>query len=150
MKKLTSKKSRFKQNTKIAIAATMLAVPMLYSPTTLFAQEKKSTERILDVTFKFASLFMKYELHDVFITGIANNHTIYKNNKGEFFWVNPNNGDLKFLPKDWDKKEKYFTIKLSTKVSLLGVDSKGNVIQQNKKGEKFYLNQMNGDMVFVK
>ena len=149
MKKNTSKKSHFKQNTKIAIAATMLAVPMLYSPSIIIAQEKKSTERIVDVTFKFASLFLKYKLTDVLIAGIANNHTIYKNNKGEYFWMDPNNGDLKFLPKDWEKKNTMIFIKLYTKVTLLGVDSKGNVIQTNGK-EKFYLDPVTHNQVFVK
>lgn len=151
MKKLTrNKKSHFKQNTKIAIAATMLSIPMLYSPATIIAQEKKSIQSQQEPVLKFANLFLKWKFSDVLITGIANNHTIYKNNKGECFWVDPNNGDLKFLPKDWDKKEKWVPIKMSTKVSLLGVDSRGNVIQKNNKGEKFYLNSKTGDMVFVK
>jgi hypothetical protein len=32
----------------------------------------------------------------------------------------------------------------------LGVDASGNVIQENSRGERFYLNQKTGDMVFVK
>lgn len=149
MKKLTSKKSHLKQNTKIAIAATMLAVPMLYSPKTIIAQEKKSIQSQQEPFLKFADLFLKWKFTDVLISGIANNHIIYKTNKGECFWVNPVNGDLKFLPTGWDKKEKWVPIKLSTKVSLLGVDSKGNVIQTNGK-EKFYLDPLTHNQVFVK
>jgi len=151
MKKHSSKKSHLKQNTKIAIAATMLAVPMLYSPSTIIAQEKKSIESPNpDSYLKFANLFLKYKFTDVFTTvAFSNNHTIYKNKNGECFWVDPNNGDFKFLPKDWDKKEKYFTIKLSTKVTLLGFDSKGNLIQTNGK-EKFYIDKNTHNQVFVK
>lgn len=114
---------------------------------------------------------------DVWIAGVSDGHSLYQNSRSEIFYIDPNTGDMKFLSADYfvkgeskdDKKntrtfvlphvlEKSGTIsrsggggvKMDMKVTLLGVDEKGNVIQQNSKGEKFYLSLTNGDMVFVK
>ena len=35
-------------------------------------------------------------------------------------------------------------------VRLIGIDAQGHVVQKNSRGELFYLNPANGDMVFVK
>jgi len=44
---------------------------------------------------------------------------------------------------------KFDGIKGEQRVSVAGVDAQGNVIQENNRGERFYLGP-NGDMVFVK
>lgn len=43
----------------------------------------------------------------------------------------------------WDKPG------AGSRVSILGLDDQGHVIQENARGERFYLDP-NGDMVFVK
>lgn len=182
MKKHSNKKSSLKRNTKIAIAATMLSIPMIYSPATLFAQEtqtresptklresptkgKSSTENI-HLYLKYSEVFPKHS-EKFSIVGLDNRHTIYKNKNGEYFFIDPNTGDMKFLSADIFLKYElrssaakgqaikmlkyeYKDHKDWNAVSLLGVDSKGNVVQQNSRGEKFYLDPFTGDMVFVK
>jgi hypothetical protein len=49
----------------------------------------------------------------------------------------------------WKNFIKFDGIKGEAKLSVLGVDGQGHVVQQNSRGEKFYLGP-NGDMVFVK
>lgn len=44
---------------------------------------------------------------------------------------------------------KFFGQKDRARVAIVSVDGKGNVIQRNSRGEKFYLSPV-GDMVFVK
>ena len=49
----------------------------------------------------------------------------------------------------WKNFIKFDGIKGEGKVSVLGVDGQGHVVQQNSRNEKFYLGP-NGDMMFVK
>jgi len=101
------------------------------------------------------------------IVGLDNSHTIYKNKKGEYFYIDPNTGDMKFLSADIFLKYELHSSALKgqaikmlkyeykdhkgfDQVSLLGVDAKGNVVQQNSRGEKFFIDPFTGDMVFVK
>jgi len=172
MKNHLSNKSRFKQNTKIAITATMLTVPILSLPATGFAQEKKlresptmsqSSAENISLDLKYSDIFVKIK-ETYSIAGLDNGHTIYKNNKGEYFYLDPNTGDMKFISADYfakfkvrssaegslHKNMKFGDAKKFSQVSLLGVDAQGNVVQQNGKGEKFYLDPITGDQVFVK
>ena len=153
MKKIKSEKSLFKQNSKIAIAVTMLAVPMLYSPSTIFAQEKKvildqlhTQEQPSDFT-----IYMKFTgTDDEFsIVGTDNNkHAILQNKKGELCWMDANTGNLKFLPKDF--KFSHMGYKFETQVHLLGVNKNGDAIYIDALKKKFYLNQSTGEQIFVK
>jgi hypothetical protein len=66
--------------------------------------------------------------------------------------TNSMNGDGKLIAvktQSWKTFLKFEGIKGESKVSVLGVDAQSHVIQQNSRGEKFYLGP-NGDMVFVK
>ena len=178
MKKSQSKKSR---NTKAAIAATIMAVPIFGMPSKGLTQVRTATESPMKGTagkvfLKHSAVFEKHK-GDVWIAGVSDGHSIYQNSRGDIFYIEPSTGDMKFLSDEYfvkgeskdDKKnkrtfvlphvlEKSGTInrsggghiKMEMKVTLLGVDEKGNVIQQNAKGEKFYMNLTNGDMVFVK
>lgn len=121
---------------------------------------------------KFEAAFQKLTGSN-WIAGVGDGHTIYQNSRGEFFYVEPSTGDLKTVSKDYfikvaatDAKTRQVSgalekrgsatrrgsaaYKMTMEVTLLGVDAQGNVIQQNAKGEKFYLNPKTGDMVFVK
>ena len=123
-----------------------------------------------------SKIFLKYETNFekmkgwVWLAGVGDGHTVYQNQRNEFFYIDPASGDMKFLSDDYfykgDSKDtkrtfvmphileksgtKVSTIKMEAKVRILGVDNNGNVIQENAKGEKFYLSPTNGDMIFVK
>ncbi|CAN5329352.1 hypothetical protein BH11PSE14_BH11PSE14_12180 [soil metagenome] len=121
---------------------------------------------------KFEAAFQKMTGTN-WIAGVGDGHTIYQNSRGEFFYIDPGTGDLKTVSNDYFIKVSGSDVrarevpgafekrglasrrsvaanKMGTEVTLLGVDAQGNVIQQNAKGEKFYLNPTTGDMVFVK
>ena len=179
MKKPSSKTSR---NTKAAIAATIMAVPIFGMPSKGLTQVRTTTEtpmegKAVKTLWKHSAVLEKHK-GDIWLAGVGDGHTIYQNSQSDFFYIDPNTGDMKFLSNDYfykgDSKDtkgstrKTFVlphvleksgtasrsggghIKMEAKVKLLGVDNKGNVINENSKGEKFYLNQTTGDMVFVK
>lgn len=116
---------------------------------------------------KFSEKYIK--IRDEFsAVGMDNGKTVFKNSRGEYFTIDPNTGDMKTISSDFFLKFTYIKMnsarsggKLSMikfnaektnsgKVSIVGVDDSGNVIQTNSRGEKFYLNPTTGDMVFVK
>lgn len=175
---MKKRQSRTSRNTKAAIAATIMAVPIFGMPSKGLTQVRSATEAPTKGTagkvfMKLSAVLDKHK-GDVWLAGVGDGHTIYQNSRSEFFYIDPNTGDMKFLSKDYFHKEPFGStkktfvlphvleksgtmnrsdgghIKMEAKVKLLGVDEKGNVIQQNSKGEKFYLSLTNGDMVFVK
>ena len=114
---------------------------------------------------KFAAKFHKDS--GVFLTvGMLNGQPVFKNAQGEYFQVDPNTGDLKFhtaeslgyMKYDLHGKSastsalnyiKFDGIKGEQRVSVVGVDLMGHVLQKTTRGETFYLSPT-GDMVFVK
>jgi hypothetical protein len=133
------------------------AAPQVAPSTQKLAPENKAATFL-----KFAHVFPKYG-STLTAAGMLNGRPVFKTAQGEFFQVDPQTGDLKFHTAeslgylkmdDWERKapsKGYVFIKLKgeQRVSVLGVDAQGNVLQQNNRGEKFYLNPV-GDMVFVK
>lgn len=123
--------------------------------------------------FKFAERFHKESSHYALV-GIDNGNTIYQNARNERFYLDPATGDMKFLATDMYIKFRESPAKASTgivgpastgtalklmkwpaerfggEVTILGLDQAGHVVQQNARGEKFYLNPNTGDMVFVR
>ena len=115
--------------------------------------------------FKFAERFHKESSHYALV-GIDNGNTIYQNARNERFYLDPATGDMKFLATDTYIKFRESPTKASTgtalrlmkwpaerfggEVTILGLDQAGHVVQQNARGEKFYLNPNTGDMVFVR
>ena len=123
---------------------------------------------------KFANSFLKWR-DSLSVAGLMNGSPVFKTPQGEFFQVEPNTGDLKWMSSeslgyikvhgmasnaDAGKGAaraagqqsifiKFDGIKGESKVTVLGVDDQGHVIQQNARGEKFYLSAT-GDMVFAK
>ncbi len=121
-----------------------------------------------DYHIKFSGNFIKWR-NELSAVGMMDGRPVFKTSKGEFFTVEPNTGDLKFHSAEslgymkmdsasklvavktvgWKSFIKFDGIKGESKVSVVGVDARGQVVQQNSRGEKFYLGP-NGDMVFVK
>jgi hypothetical protein len=114
---------------------------------------------------KFAAKLHK-DWGQLSMAGMLDGQPVFKNAQGEYFQVEPNTGDLKFHTAEslgfmkYDPKGKaaatraatfikFDYIKVQQRVSLLGVDAQGHVLQENSRGERFYLGP-NGDMVFVK
>ncbi len=155
-----------------------MAVPIFAMPSKGLTQVRTATETPVQgksgkVYWKHSAVLEKHK-GDVWLAGVGDGHTIYQNSQSDFFYIDPNTGDMKFLSDDYfhkgpsgDTKKTFVLphvleksgslkrsggghVKMDMKVTLLGVDEKGNVIQQNSKGEKFYLSLTNGDMVFVK
>ncbi|WP_243304569.1 hypothetical protein [Geothrix oryzisoli] len=117
-------------------------------------------------TIKFAGTFIKWR-GSLSVAGMLNGRPVFKTPQGEYFQVEPNTGDLqyhsaeslgylKLAPAPGRAMAtgragylKFDGIKGEQRVSVAGVDAQGHVIQENARGERFYLNPM-GDMVFVK
>ncbi len=115
---------------------------------------------------KFAASFQKWH-GTLCVAGMLNQQPVFKTAQGEFFQVEPATGDLKFHSaeslgyiKVQDGRSpaassrsssfmKWDGIKGESKVSVVGVDAQGRVLQENSRGERFHLDR-NGDMVFVK
>jgi hypothetical protein len=91
-------------------------------------------------TLKYAAIFDKWR-GKLSVEGMLDGRPVFKTDKGEYFQVDLNTGDLKFI--------KYAAIKIQSNLSVLGVDAQGHLVQQNSRGEKFYLGP-NGDMIFLK
>lgn len=140
------------------MSATGVAAPVSHSdPAGAVVQPRQETQ------LKFTSVFLKIT-EPLAIVGLDNSRTIYKNSKGEFFYLDQFTGDMKFLTADaWSKYTstliitgrpliavKVDAVKYSGPVTPLGVDAKGNVVQRNSKGVVFHVNPINGDMVIVK
>jgi len=100
------------------------------------------------------------------IVGTEKQHTIYRNARNEYFYLDPATGDMKFVAPDAYMKQAEQTTrsparapsktlnptawKQAGEVTILGVDEAGHVVHQNARGETFYLDPNTGDMVFSK
>jgi hypothetical protein len=87
------------------------------------------------------------------LIGMDQGHPVYRNSRSEYFYLDPQTGDLHFLT----DKQSQIVIKSAAavkfknaSVKLVGIDMKGNVVQTNSAGEMFYLDSTTGDMIFVK
>ena len=178
MKKSNKLSENITKGTRIVVAASMLSAPMLFQPSPMLAQKAIGKSNLLATSASSQKMvkiikFWKDSKSSYSIVGLDNGHTIYKNAKGEYFYLEPNTGDMKTLSADVYNKFSNFTkpegkfIKmqkvgccgydkfyknnqLQGSLTILGVDDKGNVIQQNSRNEKFYLDPYTGDMIFVK
>lgn len=153
------------------LTASLLAVPLM-STTGVAAPGLRGTgsdpvvtleQPMQEPRLRFSSTYVKITEKFV-IVGLDDARTIYRNSRGEVFYLDPSTGDMRFLSAAvWNKFAATLSVtgrpliavkvdgsKYSGPVTLLGVDAKGNVVQRNSKGEAFYLNPVNGDMVIVK
>lgn len=156
-----------------ALAASLLAGSLMAIPASAGAHRGRGTDSSVAAAqgpqpgnprLKFASVYVK--LSERFaIVGLDTSHPVYRNAKGEYFYLDPSTGDMKFLSPDLYNKFsstvrvakgipvkalKLDGSKYGGPVRLMGIDAQGNVVQKNPRGELFYLNPTNGDMVLVK
>jgi hypothetical protein len=119
----------------------------------------------LTVCCKFTERYSK-EKSSYTIVGTDKEHPIYQNARGEYFHLDPSTGDMIFVTPDtfirWrpaaaeapspaqQKMTKQIVVKGGEQVTILGIDQAGHVVQQNARGEIFYLDPTTGDMTFVK
>lgn len=114
----------------------------------------------------WAERFTKWSVHPD-IVGIDKGRPVYQNSKGEYFQLDPATGDMQVLTADYFSQfadltarpprrgmqltmVKWSPSKFAGGVTILGFDAQGNVVQQNARGEKFYLDAATGDMIFVR
>ena len=153
-----------------ALAAAMLGSAGLAAPAAVAAQQEAtpappaSGDRAANwekipgqarIHFKFKTEY-KYK-GEYAIAGMRDGRMIFEDERGNLFYVDQTTGDQKFVsPKVHQKVELNRVakidhwIKLGSKVSILGVEQGGKLIMANTKGEKFYLDPVTGDMIFVK
>jgi hypothetical protein len=148
---MKNKRSRFGARSKMAFAATMMTVPM-------FAAAQKPTPDASPTDKSASSRSATIKCCDPHsIVGSYHGRTVYKNEAGQYFWIDKATGDQKFLSSDAVIKQGpgrsetvKSTWKNNEKVTVVGKDAKGHVIQKNARGQKFYLDPATGDMVLVK
>ena len=118
---------------------------------------------------KFTGNFEK--IPDEFqIVGIQNGYSIYKTSSGNFFTVDPERGSMIFFTPGKPtkiiatdaavskRKAKFTTIMFNPNqvpdnailVRIIGVDTKGNVIEENNEHKRFYLNPDTGEIIYLK
>jgi hypothetical protein len=148
---MKNKKSRFGAKSKMALAATMMTVPM-------FAAAQKPTPDASPTDKSASSRSATIKSGGTFsVVGSYHGHTVYKNDASQYFWIDKATGDQKFLSSDAVIKQgpaRSATVKSTwknnEKVTVVGKDANGHVIQKNARGQKFYLDPATGDMVLVK
>lgn len=132
------------------------------------AQDSSQRVPVCVPTIKFTNDFSA--IHETFaVVGIENGLSIYRNSSGIYFTINPQTGKMVYLEPgkktmvrtvfmmqqrsrpvtimfnpDWIKDRKN-----EVQVSLIGVDYNGNVIQENDKHQRFYLDPKTGEIVYV-
>lgn len=86
------------------------------------------------------------------VLGVSGGHTVYQSADGQFFYLDPQTGDVKMLAADFALKPTggTFIRHDGGRVKIVGVDPAGNVLQSNARGETFYLQPQTGAFVFVK
>jgi len=170
MKKQSISKSRLAANSKMLLPLALLSVPLISMPSVGFAQSSLQNQKPVKIQNQSKAIGTQEQAYTVKISsnkncvlvGLDKGRPIYKNSKGEFFSLDPKTGDQKLLSSDIYHKFSYtsvskkgepiqgFKFKGENKVTVVGIDNKGNVIQKNSKGEKFYINPVNGDFIYVK
>lgn len=158
-------------------AAAVLSAGVLLASSTVSAQgiakpapaglAPASGRTAFNSHIKFEAKLHKEHIY-LSVAGMLDRRPVFKNPQGEFFQVDPSTGDLQYhtaeslgfmkmstrsaSPAPASRSSifiKFDGIKGEQRVSLVGVDPQGNVIQENDRKERFYLGP-NGDMVFVK
>lgn len=90
------------------------------------------------------------------VAGLEGGRVVFEDDRGNLFYVDETTGDQKFVTRKAHQKVELnrvakadHWIKLGSKVSILGVEQGGKLIITNTRGEKFYLDPVTGDMIFV-
>ncbi len=82
------KKSRFGAGSKMALAATMMTIPLCV--------EAGQPNADAELKQKYSASFHKMSC-PCLIAGSYEKHTVYKNAAGKYFWMDPTTGDQKFV-----------------------------------------------------
>jgi hypothetical protein len=158
---MEKKQSKFAKNSKIAITAALMSVPLFTATNTAFAEKVKGTSAVSKSTEKHSNIFIKVEFKDCAAVGSENGKTIFKNSKGELFFLDPKTGDQKFVATDYflkvtknsmGAKTSGTHIKFHKEVSgsIIGLDKSGNAFMKHSNGEIFQVDPKTGDMKFTK
>ncbi len=106
-------------------------------------------------------------INDTFtVIGIQSGYTIFRNDHGDFFTINPHSGKIQEIAqvpattirKASQKKRagqlefnpEWLKVASDTHVRLVGLDRDGNVVEENSDHKQFYLNPKTGEMIFLK
>jgi hypothetical protein len=147
MKKVTHAKNSKKAQTIVA-AASMMILPMVMISHRAVAQGE-------EISLNFTKISWPYQTFT--LLGTDGTHEIFKNAEGKLFFIDGNSGDMKMLSHEWELKFQSgmylkftdFDHKTGEQVKILGVDRNGNAVLKNTRGEEFFLNRTNGDIVRV-
>jgi hypothetical protein len=158
--KNSSKKLRKAAKT---VAVTSLMTLPLFSPNDLYAQDGGRGVAGKQSSFTIAAKCKSCK--DATIVGVDNGNAVFKNDRGEFFTVDGQTGDMQFISpikfadfKLYGKTSipgkqlvaiKYPPAKEGTNVTILGVDKDGQTIHQNSRGETFYVHPTTGDFIYL-
>ncbi|PJB13514.1 MAG: hypothetical protein CO119_01080 [Flavobacteriales bacterium CG_4_9_14_3_um_filter_40_17] len=180
--KLSKMKKPLKKSTvathAILTTATVLAIQSFSN--VAYGQVLK-TEKSVNAQLKNSRaadnfLKIKMESQRTSIVGMLNGSPVYKNDRGEYFSVNAQNGDLNYLSNEkfaefsccikiGDIKGERTNAKSSQNKSLtyikfesdavgdvqiIGLDKEGHTIHKNSRGEAFYVDSITGDLIYVK
>ncbi len=173
------KKKTIQRRAKAAVAATLMAMPMLSSPGVTYGQkgapppsttEMKSTDMHMKMPTHYLKYSDSFEKHkgNLYLAGVGDGHTIYQKENGDMFYIDTKTGDMKEVSSKVFHKEspillknvdggnikgeyhKFDGVKGESKVKLLGVDAKGNVVHQKPNGEKFIVDESTGHITVLK
>jgi|GEM_PF-6134048 len=172
MARTTDRKRSAAASSGAALAAVLLAAPGLAAPTPdQQAGQSPASERSvrspgfekqMGQTRSYAHIKIKSEFKhkgDYSVAGVGDGHVVFEDERGNLFYVDDATGDQKFVSRKFvikmqadaaGKSIPWHWHKLSAKVAIVGVDQDGKTIMSNAVGEKFYLDNATGDMIFVK
>lgn len=160
--KKNSRTSPGSAHSKAVVAAAVFSLPLVGLPSAAIAQagSRLPPTQIGGLRPLQLQLMVKLSEKDLVlatIMGMDSGRPVYTNPRGEYFYLESVTGDFHYLTVEetatftrasgsgvmpWKTR--------SSAVTILGLDASGNVIQRNARGETFYLNARNGDMVFVR
>jgi hypothetical protein len=156
-------KKRPKAST-VVLASAIAALP-LASATAQVARRPIAESPLRDLTVKFAARYEKLPATNKLV-GIDNGNPIYQNARNEIFSLDPATGDMKFLGAEAFARftyqgtrdragapvrmMKWRADKYPGDLAIVGIDAAGHDVNRNARGEKFYLDPVTADMVFVK
>jgi hypothetical protein len=161
---MKNSKEKLENAAKTMALTSLLTLPLV--PNDLYAQGAvmKQSSFTIAINGKQAS--------SVTIVSTDNGNPVFRNERGEFFTVNSQTGDLVYMPalkmKDGSTpipprppiKTTGVAIKTTdaaiktagkegTEVTILGVDKDGQTILRNNRGETFYVHPTTGDFIYL-
>ena len=172
MARITDRKRSAAASSGAALAAVLLAAPGLaaavpdqaagQTPPSESSARSTGYQKQMSPTRSYGPFKDKSEFKhkgEFSIAGLEGGHVVFEDERGNLFYVDDATGDQKFVSRKFvikmqpdaaGKSIPWQWHKLSAKVAIVGVDQDGKTIMSNAVGEKFYLDNATGDMIFVK